>query len=90
MADTDNPQDTAAADPAQPPVSARKLAANRANAQRSTGPRTAAGKARAAGNALVHGVLSRRVVLPGEDPAEFVAFADSWRAYLTPGSPVED
>jgi hypothetical protein len=43
----------------QPSVSERKLAANRANAQRSTGPRTPEGKSRAAMNALRHGILAR-------------------------------
>jgi hypothetical protein len=38
------------------PASARKIAANRANACRSTGPRTVAGRARAAGNARRHGL----------------------------------
>ncbi len=46
-------------------VSERKRAANRANARKSTGPRTAAGKARVARNALRHG-LSRPA---GPDPA---------------------
>jgi hypothetical protein len=39
-------------------ISRRKLSANRANARASTGPRTAAGKARAARNALRHGLRS--------------------------------
>jgi len=42
---------------------------NRANAERSTGPRTTAGKARSAQNALTHGLTSRSAVLPSEDPA---------------------
>ena len=41
------------------PISARKLAANRANAQRSTGPRTAEGKAKSRLNAVTHGLTAR-------------------------------
>jgi hypothetical protein len=40
-------------------VSAAKRAANRRNARRSTGPRTAAGKERSACNALRHGLTAR-------------------------------
>ncbi len=43
------------------PLSERELAARRANAQRSTGPRTARGKARSRLNALKHGGRSRRL-----------------------------
>ena len=39
-------------------VSARKLAANRANAKRSTGPRSREGKAHAAANACRHGLAT--------------------------------
>jgi hypothetical protein len=39
-------------------TSAKAIAANRRNARRCTGPRTAAGKRKAAGNALRHGVLA--------------------------------
>src|SRR5437899_6770682 len=39
----------------KPPVSEKQLAANRANATRSTGPRTSEGKARSAQNARSHG-----------------------------------
>jgi Natural resistance-associated macrophage protein len=38
-----------------PPISQRKLEANRRNAQKSTGPRTKAGKAKSAHNAYKHG-----------------------------------
>jgi hypothetical protein len=37
-------------------ISERKLAANRANAQRSTGPRSVAGKSRVSANARQHGL----------------------------------
>ena len=40
-------------------VTPRMLAANRLNAQKSTGPRTAAGKARSRMNALKHGERSK-------------------------------
>ena len=40
------------------PISARKLEANRRNAGRSTGPRTADGKARVARNAIKHGFFA--------------------------------
>jgi len=42
-------------------ISARKLAANRANAQKSTGPRTERGKAISRFNAVTHGLLARRL-----------------------------
>ena len=46
-----------------------KLEANRRNARSSTGPRTAAGKAVVAANAIRHGIFARLPVVPGEDPA---------------------
>src|SRR5438128_2455254 len=45
-------------------LTARRVAANRGNAARSTGPRTARGKARSARNATKHGAWSRTAVLP--------------------------
>ncbi len=45
----------------------RKRAANRANAAKSTGPRTPEGKRRASRNAVIHGLFCRSVLLPGED-----------------------
>ena len=61
-------------------TSPRKLAANRRNALQSTGPRTAAGKARSAQNhPLVHGLLARGALLPTEDRREFERFARAFR-----------
>lgn len=48
----------------RPEVSQKKLIANRQNALRSTGPRTARGKAAACRNALRHGILSRTIDFP--------------------------
>ena len=57
--------------------SAAQLAANRANAARSTGPKTPEGKARSRRNALQHGLTGAGVVLPTEDlPAIEARFTD--------------
>ncbi|MEA2736690.1 MAG: hypothetical protein QOE14_3141, partial [Humisphaera sp.] len=45
------------ADAANPPLSRRRLRANRRNAKKSTGPRTAEGKRRAARNSISHGIF---------------------------------
>ena len=48
-----------------------QIVANRLNAQKSTGPRTAEGKAVVSQNAVKHGLLARQAVIVGEDPGEF-------------------
>ncbi|MGJ5820842.1 hypothetical protein [Paludibaculum fermentans] len=48
------------------PISERRLAANRANAQKSTGPRTPEGKLRVAQNAARHNLYSKLHHLPEE------------------------
>lgn len=68
MTKADPPQNKGAASRA---ASLRQLAANRANAQKSSGPRTAAGKAKSSMNAVKHGLTAVRIVLDGEDPAQF-------------------
>jgi hypothetical protein len=55
-------------------TSSRKVAANRANARRSTGPRTGEGRARSARNAARHG-LSVPVLADPERATEAVALA---------------
>ena len=61
-------------------TSAARVAANRLNAQRSTGPRTAEGKARSRANAFKHGLTGAGVALPTEDQsrveARFVQFQE--------------
>jgi len=54
-----------------PATSPARVAANRTNARRSTGPRTPAGKRRASRNATTHGVFCADVVLPGENASLF-------------------
>jgi hypothetical protein len=72
------------------PVSARKLAANRANAARSTGPRTPEGKARVAMNALRHGLAAHAPLLPDEDPNALDALAEAYRNDLRPRGALEE
>ncbi len=75
------------------PISERKLAANRANAKRSTGPRTAAGKARSRWNALKHGVLSESLIPEPlehyESRASFDSLLEGLREEFAPATPAE-
>jgi hypothetical protein len=65
-------------------VSEKKRAANRANARKSTGPRTARGKLRVSLNALTHGLTAATAVLPFENRDHFEKFAAALRADLEP------
>ena len=67
------------------PQPTAKTLASRRNGARSRGPKTAAGKARSARNAVAHGLRARRLVLlDDEDAAEFRAFATALQAELAP------
>ena len=55
-----------------------QLTANRANAQRSTGPRSVEGKSVSRFNALKHGVDAASITLPGEDPNAYQSLADAY------------
>jgi hypothetical protein len=64
--------------------SEKKREANRQNALRSTGPKTARGKERVGQNATTHGLLSRETLLPDEDPQALETLAEAIRAELNP------
>ncbi|MFN7923383.1 MAG: hypothetical protein U0Q16_24995 [Bryobacteraceae bacterium] len=72
-------------------TSEAKIAANRRNATRSTGPRTASGKSRAATNSLKHGVFSRATVIPaiGEENSAYDEFVAALHRHFQPANPVE-
>ena len=68
-------------------ASLKQITANRANARRSTGPRTDAGKARSRLNAWKHGISAEQIVIVDEDPADFEALrAELWREWQPVGA----
>ncbi len=73
------------------PTSQRRIDAARANALKSTGPKTPAGKAAVSGNALKHGLTAKTVVLSTETAEEFEAELDHYLAHFQPqGKPEFD
>jgi hypothetical protein len=69
--------------------SERQIEANRKNAQLSTGPRKADGKARVASNALRHGLTARQILLPHESPDDFDSFRLGLLSSLSPSGELE-
>jgi hypothetical protein len=70
-----------------PMTSQLQIQANRKNSQKSTGPRSRAGKAVSRFNALKSGLHAQSQVIPGEDAAELEALAASYREQFQPESP---
>jgi len=67
-----------------------QIAANRRNAGKSTGPRTAAGKENSRRNALRHGLAAEHILIFDEDPDDFVRFRAAMAAALEPVGEVEE
>jgi hypothetical protein len=68
-------------------ISEAKLQANRENAQKSSGPRSAFGRARAAQNAMKHGLCSAFCVLESESQEEY---NDLLQRFINTEKPADD
>ena len=67
--------------------SQKQLEANRINARKSTGPRTAAGKSAVRFNALQSGIDAYSEVIPGEDQAKLEALVNQYQLRWNPQTP---
>jgi hypothetical protein len=70
-------------------VSDRKAAANAANAQLSTGPRTEEGKERSSQNAIKHGLTAKELVVREDEREEFEIFRVDFINNIAPEDVVE-
>jgi hypothetical protein len=68
-------------------ISKRKLASNRANAQKSSGPTSAAGKEKVSQNGVKHGLCGQFKVLPCESQA---GYDDLLERYMRVEQPADD
>jgi hypothetical protein len=67
--------------------SLKQIEANRLNAQKSTGPRSIAGKAAVRFNALKSGIDAQSQVIPGENPAALELLAAEYHDRYQPATP---
>src|SRR5215469_13461177 len=68
----------------------RQIAANRLNAQKSTGPKTPEGRAAVRLNGVKHGLFAQTLVLKGESESDFHALLESYEAEHSPATPTEE
>ncbi len=71
-------------------ISDRKLRANRLNSEKSTGPKTDAGKVRSRANSVKHGLSGEGVVVTAEDAAAIARRAEVWRVEYQLDSPTKE
>ena len=64
----------------------KQIEANRLNSQKSTGPRTAAGKARSSKNALKSGIDAKSLIIRGESHADFESLQAAYYAHFQPAT----
>ena len=70
-------------------LSDKQLAANRANAQKSTGPKTETGKRNSSRNSDRHGILANTVLIEGESRALFKKLLTGLESEFLPTTPTE-
>jgi hypothetical protein len=68
----------------------QQTAANRLNAQKSTGPKTPEGRAAVRLNGVKHGLTAETIVLKGESQADYTNLLDSLEAEHDPATPTEE
>ena len=71
------------------PVTELQLAANQANAQKSTGPNTERGKKRSSQNALRHGITAQTTIMTDDYRIKHDEFCADMMAGLAPVGPME-
>ena len=67
-----------------------RLRANRENAQKSTGPRSVAGKAASSRNRLLHGLRANKHILLDEDPEQFLLLLNDLHDRFQPAGDGEE
>ncbi len=70
-------------------ISEAQLAANRANAQHSTGPTSAAGKAKVSTNAVKTALTGRTILLPFDDVDAYQTLLNDYIKAFLPAGPIE-
>jgi len=70
-------------------ASDKQIAANRLNAQKCTGPKTAEGKARSSQNALKTGIDARSDLIEGESPEQYEFLTTEYYTRFNPTVPEE-
>jgi hypothetical protein len=70
-------------------ATAAQINANRLNAQKSTGPRTAEGKATSSQNAFKSGIDAQSQIAPGDNPADLLQLQSDYFAQFNPRTPEE-
>jgi hypothetical protein len=68
----------------------KQATANKQNAQKSTGPRTAGGRSTSKMNAVKHGLTAAQITIADEDPKHFQAFYHALTQKLLPDGALEE